>query len=118
MKMLGKLVTLALCVVAFCAGGLASRYVEVFRPALPVTVSFRKSALGEGHVAVIENASPKALALRLRHEQADGESKEGIVVLDAGDKDEFGWIEGWKFAPGDRLLLQESGHKSITATVE
>ena len=117
-KVISNLVTLVLCVVAFCLGGFSSRYVDVFRPAMPVTVSFRKSALGEGHVAVIKNESERDIAVWLRHQKAEGEAKEGIVILDAGDSDEYGWIEGWKFQPGDRLLVQESGHKSIKVTVE
>ena len=116
-KVISKLVTLVLCMVAFCLGGVASRYVDVFRPALPVTVSFRASALGEGHVAVMKNESEKDLAVRLSHRKGE-ETKTGIVILKAGDTDELGWIEGWKFAPGDRLVVEESGHKSIKATVE
>lgn len=118
MKIIGKLVTLILCVAAFCAGGFASRYVEVFRPTLPVAVTFRKATLGEGHVAQIRNESERALAVRLRHKKAEGEPKEMILVLKGGDADELGWMEGWKFAPGDTLLVQESGHKSIRVSVE
>lgn len=91
---------------------------EPGKPALPVMLSFRKSWLGIGLVAVIENASSHHLVLAMAvRNPALSTARRFRIEIAPGDDLVFGHAEGWKFASGDELSLYHVDYKTLRLTV-
>jgi hypothetical protein len=91
---------------------LLSRVSEaVSRPPLPVVVTKRPSAVGEGMVLVFDNQTDHQITVGVVIER-DGKTagNVGVTVPPNGSK-EFGWAEGWAFRKGDKVSLSHSEYR-------
>ena len=92
--------------------------IESGKPALPVKVSFRKSYLGIGLVAVIENTSNRYLTVVLTARNPTlSTAKRFQVEIKPGDDIAFGHDDGWKFTSGDELNLFNDNYKAFKTRV-
>lgn len=91
---------------------------ESAKPALPVKVSFRKSYLGIGLVAVIENTSTRYLTMVMTTRSPTLSTlKRFQIEIKPGDDLAFGHDDGWKFTSGDELSLYNDNYKALKLTV-
>lgn len=88
------------------------------RPPLPVRVVFRKSYVGIGLVAVIENTSPHYLTLVMTVRNPTlSRVKRFQVEIAPGDDLAFGHNDGWKFTSGDEFSLYHDNYKAFKLIV-
>lgn len=91
---------------------------ESGKPDLPVLVSFRKSYLGIGLVAVIENTSSHYLTLVMTARNPTLSTiKRFQIEVAPGDDLAFGHNDGWKFASGDELSLYHDNYRAFRLIV-
>ena len=94
-------------------GQLAAR-----KPALPVTVNFRPSWLGQGVVAEIHNASPRFLSVVLvARNPTLSSARRFTLELRPESNTPFGHLEGWRFVSGDELTLYNDGFAQLRTVV-
>jgi hypothetical protein len=92
--------------------------VESGKPGLPVLVSFRKSWLGIGLVAVIKNTSAHYLTLVMTARNPTLSTvKRFQIEVAPGDDLAFGHNDGWKFTSGDELSLYHDNYKALKLIV-
>ena len=100
-----------------CAFGLLLIAAAVKKP-LPVTVSFRAAALQQGLVAEIRNSSSEPLKIGFTlHSAGSGTAKQGELFLPPNGMTEIGWMEGWRFVPGETVTLKNSNYRTLTFVV-
>jgi hypothetical protein len=88
------------------------------RPDLPVNLSFRKGLMSPGLVGVFRNTSSKELEFTLDIESpATGRHVRRAVVLNPNGFFEIGAKEGWAFAPGQRITLNNPAYRPVVRTV-
>jgi hypothetical protein len=88
------------------------------RPDLPINLSFRKALLNPGLVAVLRNTSSRELEITLDVESSvSGQRIRRAVVINPNGVWEFGAQEGWPFAPGQRVTLNNPAYRPIVQTV-
>jgi hypothetical protein len=88
------------------------------KPALPVRIGFRKSYLGIGLVAVIENTSSRYLTMVMTTRNPTLSTvKRFQIEIKPGDDLAFGHDDGWKFTSGDELALYNDNYKALKITV-
>jgi hypothetical protein len=88
------------------------------KPALPVSVRFRKSFWGKGLVAVIENTSDQYLTLVLSVRNPTlSTAKRFQIEVKGGDDLDFGHDDGWQFASGDEVGLYHNDFKTLKMVV-
>lgn len=91
---------------------------ESGKPELPVMVDFRKSYLGIGLVAVIENTSTHYLTLVMTARNPTLSTvKRFQIEIAPGDDLAFGHNDGWKFTSGDELSLYHDNYKALKLIV-
>lgn len=85
---------------------------------LPVTVSFRKSWIGIGLVAVLKNTSTHYLTLVMTVRNPTLSTvKRFKIEIAPGDDLDFGHNDGWKFTSGDELSLYHDNYKALKLIV-
>ena len=88
------------------------------RPDLPVNLSFRKALMSAGLVGVFRNTSGKELEFTLDLESpATGQLVRKAVVLNSNRAVEIGAQQGWAFAPGQRITLNDPAYRPLQFTV-
>ncbi len=88
------------------------------RPDLPVTLGFRQAMLSAGLVGVFRNTSGQELEFTLDLESpATGQRVRKAVVLNANGILEIGAQQGWAFAPGQRVMLNNPAYRPRAYTV-
>jgi septal ring factor EnvC (AmiA/AmiB activator) len=88
------------------------------RPDLPVNLSFRKALLSAGLVGVFRNTSSQELEFVLDLESpATGRHIRKSVVLNPNGFLEIGAQQGWPFAPGQRIMLNNPAYRPRAFTV-
>lgn len=88
------------------------------RPDLPVNLSFRKALLSAGLVGVFRNTSSQELEFVLDLESpATGRHIRKSIVLNPNGFLEIGAPQGWAFAPGQRIVLNNPAFRPRTYTV-
>jgi hypothetical protein len=91
---------------------------ESGKPDLPVRISFRKSYLGIGLVAVIENTSSRYLTMVMTTRNPTLSTvKRFQIEVKPGDDIAFGHDDGWKFASGDEIGLYNDNYRALKLTV-
>lgn len=91
---------------------------ESGKPDLPVLVSFRKSFLGIGLVAVIENTSSHYLTLVMTARNPTFSTiKRFQIEIAPGDDLAFGHNDGWKFTSGDEFSLYHDNYRAFRLVV-
>lgn len=85
------------------------------KPDLPVNITYRKSAVGEGYVVQFFNKSNKYIAFLVNFENKTlNKKKTDYIELSPGEIKEIGWMEGWKFISGEKIRLSHEDYKAIT----
>ena len=88
------------------------------RPDLPVNLSFRKALLNTGLVGVFRNTSSQELEFLVDlNSPATGRHIRKSVVLNPNGFLEIGAQQGWPFAPGQRILLNNPAYRPRAYTV-
>ena len=88
------------------------------KPGLPVKVRFRKSYLGIGLVAVIENTSSRYLTLVMTtRNPTTSTAKRFQIEIKPNDDIAFGHDDGWKFTSGDELNLYNDNYHAFKVRV-
>jgi hypothetical protein len=88
------------------------------RPDLPINLSFRQALLSAGLVGIFRNTSGQELEFTLDLESpATGQHVRKAVVLNANGILEIGAQQGWAFAPGQRVMLNNPAYRPHAYTV-
>ncbi len=83
------------------------------RPDMPVKVITRESLVGEGLVAQFHNELPNRIVVYLVLENKEvGDKKEGWLSLEPNGITEIGWLEGWRFLPGETITISHENYKT------
>jgi hypothetical protein len=91
---------------------------EVAKPDLPLSLSFRRSLLGNGLVALFRNNSGQTLELAATFSSsATGQRREAQLIIPPGMLKEFGQHEGWEFAPGHQIALSNGQFRPASYVV-
>jgi hypothetical protein len=88
------------------------------RPDLPVNLSFRKALLSAGLVGVFRNTSSKILQFTLDLDSpATGQHVSRAYTLNPNGFLEIGAQQGWAFAPGQHITLNNPAYRPRAYTV-
>jgi hypothetical protein len=88
------------------------------RPDLPVSLSFRRALLSAGLVGVFRNTSANELEFTLDLDSAaTGRHVRKAVVLNPNSVLEIGAQQGWAFALGQRVTLNNPAYRPASWTV-
>jgi hypothetical protein len=75
------------------------------RQIVPVRVTFRRSTMGRGAVALVQNPSPEPLEMKLTI--TDGfKTTQRLLQMRPASLLEIGWLQGWDFKSGDVLVFE------------
>ncbi len=90
---------------------------ELTRPAVPVVVTMRWSAVGVGLVAQLHNQTNAQLTVSvvIRSEKTN-QTKEATVNIPANGTTEIGWAEGLPFGSGETLTISHPNYANKTLT--
>jgi hypothetical protein len=100
------------------AQAVGEQTLESAKPALPLEVSFRKSFWGRGLLVRLKNQSTRSLVLVLAIRNPTlSKFRRFQLKLGPGDKEEFGYSDGWEFASGDELAIYHNDYKGLKITV-
>ncbi len=92
--------------------------VDLGKPGLPAKVSFRKSYLGIGLVAIIQNTSSHYLTVVMTVRNPTlSTAKRFQIEIKPGDDIAFGHDDGWKFTSGDELNLYNDNYRALKLQV-
>jgi len=95
-----------------------SRLVAEVRPDLPVRVGFRKAIFGSGQVAVLQNLSNEELQVTLEvTSTANGLHYQQPLVIEPNRIREIGGHEGWEFATGQTVTLNNTQYRPLRVVV-
>jgi hypothetical protein len=96
----------------------AAEAAENKKPALPVTVSFRKAIMGPGNVAVFNTTikAPVAVLVHL-HSAALGTTKQFELHLESNHATQLGHFEGAVIENGDRITIENQNYSPVSFTV-
>lgn len=87
-------------------------------PFVPVVITMRESAWGEGKVAIFSNQTPNRLTITVtvRNDKLN-QSKSVNINLDPNGNAEFGWLEGWRFLSGETIIVSHPSYLPLIKTV-
>jgi hypothetical protein len=90
----------------------------IWWPPLPIATTFRPAIDGNSEVAQFHNTGDKYLVIQATFENAGLDRRRGIV-LNIGPYQtlEFGWLEGWSFMSGERIVLASDGYRAQSIRV-
>ncbi len=95
-----------------------ARLVQEVRPDLPIKLGFRPALFGEGKVAVLQNVSNREIEVTLDVQSpATGRNYHRALVIDANRVQQIGKAEGWEFASGQQVRLNNPQYRPIVGTV-
>lgn len=90
----------------------------VGKPPVPVVISMRDSLVGEGRVAIFSNQTPNRLTVSVTVENKQLNQRKSVNIdLEPNGNFEFGWLEGWKFLPGETITVSHPNYSSFTKSV-
>ena len=88
------------------------------KPAMPVSVSFRKAVLDNSIVARIHNNSDATMKIVVEvSSRTTGESKKAELVIGGKTMSEVGWAEGWRFVSGESIRIHHADYGDVQVTV-
>ena len=88
------------------------------KPGLPLRLTFTKSLMGKGQVAVFKNTSSDRLTFALRlHNPTLSIRKTFRVDLAPDEQKPFGHLEGWRFESGDEIILTNNNFEAMRLVV-
>jgi hypothetical protein len=95
-----------------------TQLVAEVRPDLPVRVAFRRALLGSGQVALLQNLSNREIQVTLEvSAPATGQHFSRPLVIEPNRTREFGHIEGWEFAAGQEVTLNNAQYRPLSVLV-
>ncbi len=113
MKILSKL---SIAFIVFAVMGFESGCSQ--KPELPVKLLVRQSLVGEGNVVQFHNEDNRRFVLTVCIENRAGTEKaERVLPIGPGEMKEMGWLEGWKFAAGDKITVNHDKYRSLTIMI-
>jgi len=84
---------------------------------LPIRLSYRKSMVGEGLVAIFRNTSAQHLSVLATFVNPQlGATSSSRLELPPDRDVNFGHLEGWRFNPGDEITLVNNEFEPLKAT--
>lgn len=88
---------------------------NLFKPDIPIQLSHRESALGQGYVMQFHNKCDKYLRVAVDFQDAATGRSTGIKMLDLPPSltTEIGWAEGHKFASGDVITVTHNDYRDL-----
>lgn len=87
------------------------------KPLLPIRLSYRKSMMGEGLVAVFRNTSAQHLSVLATFVNSQlGVTSSYRLELPPDRDVPFGYLEGWRFNPGDEITVVNNEFEPLKAT--
>jgi hypothetical protein len=99
-------------------GGPGRSVVPFVKPTVPVVVTYRDSAWGQGKVAIFSNQTSNRLTIGVRFEnKKSNQQKSGSIDLEPNGKTEIGWLEGWMFEPGETIEITHPDYTSVVLTI-
>lgn len=88
------------------------------KPLMPVRLSYQKSLMGEGLVAVFRNTSTQHLSVLATFTNSQLGTSSTFRLELPPDKDvNFGHLEGWRFNPGDEITLVNNTFESLKSAI-
>ena len=99
--------------VAAASLGITTGCGDISKPDMPVKVITRESLAGEGLVAQFHNELPNRIVVYVVLENTEvGDKREGNLSLEPNGMTEIGWLEGWKFLPGETITISHDNYKT------
>lgn len=96
----------------------AAKLADETRPDLPVNFGTRRALLSAGKVGIFHNTSGRELEFTLDLDSpATGRHVRKAVVLNPNGILQIGAHEGWAFAPGQRITLNNPAYRPLQFTV-
>lgn len=96
----------------------AAKLVAETRPDLPIDLSFRRGLVSTGLVGVFRNTSSKELEFSLDLQSpATGRHIHRSIVLNPHALLEIGALQGWPFAPGQQITMNNPAYRPLVHTV-
>jgi len=90
----------------------------IAKPAVPVVVTYRESLVGNGKVAIFSNQTSNRLTITVTYRNKQlNQTKTEALDLDPNGKMEIGWLEGWRFLPGETITVSHPNYRSNTVTI-
>ena len=91
---------------------------QALKQALPVVVSYREDDSRTGQVAVFSNSLPRPLELiAMCSSPRTGQRKRFNLIIPSNGKVEIGHEDGWRFMPGQRIILSSSQFRPAESVV-
>jgi hypothetical protein len=88
------------------------------RPDLPVNLYFRRALLSAGKVGIFRNTSGREIEFTIDLDSpATGRHEHRTAVLNPNGFLEIGAHQGWAFAPGQHITLNNSAYRPLQFTV-
>jgi hypothetical protein len=88
------------------------------RRALPIQLSFHDNVHRPGKLAILHNLAGADLELMLEvHSPASGEQVRRPLVINAHGMIEIGAAQGWQFAPGQIVTLENDRYRPLVRVV-
>lgn len=85
---------------------------------LPIEISSRASLMGKGEVVRLRNTSTRIIPVEVNlSSESFHTTKTYDMVLNPHIDQEIGHLEGWTFAPGDKVTISSKGFATLNATV-
>lgn len=110
-----------------CSGGSEAdpSKVEATKPAMPISVSFRRPLLdqidgasSDGLVAIFTNQTGRDLGVRIiLKNKMFAQQKSYMIILPPHRSKELGWLEGWKFLSGEYITIEHEDYGNLQTRV-
>lgn len=85
---------------------------------LPVSVSYRKAALDSSLVAQIHNNSQTLRKVLVEIESpTTGQAVQKVEIIKPREFVEIGWLQGWRFVPGETLRVHQGGFRDCVELI-
>ena len=79
---------------------------------MPVQATVRESWVGKGYVVRFHNEAGRRLVLTIEvTDRGKANKRASTLSLPADSVKEIGWMEGWRFASGDSVLISHEGYR-------
>lgn len=87
------------------------------KPSLPIRLTYRKSMVGEGLVAIFRNTSAQHLSVLATFVNPQiGVTRSFRLELPPDQDVSFGHLEGWRFNPGDDITIVNNEFEPLKTT--
>lgn len=85
--------------------------VEIEKPVLPISISFRNAFFGPGGVAIFQNRSGQTLQVEALITSPTRTYFDVDLVIPAWGQKQIGPLDGWSIVSGQRIVLRNSNYR-------